>query len=142
MNNLTCPICGEPLIKDDLGPFPMRVMDGNTTFHCSGEASHAFWKNARSRGVYCYNPGRVSETNFEYTRSWQLGSVTNDWTEIPKEDPEPEKKYSTLRFDSTGFELSELQALVYKAEDRAKATGVSVAHVFAEAMQSFFDTNK
>lgn len=157
MSDLTCPICDSKLIDKFIGQYPMVVMDGNSLYCCTGPVKHEFWVGARCTKVYHFSAVGVSQTQFGFDRRWELTQSIGShvWKELPREDPEPafvpkiepQPKIEvppkiSFTIGSAGFDTNKFRELIYKAEDRAKATGVSVAHVVAEALESLFDTNE
>ena len=135
---MKCPICGSSLDKKAKNGY-RRVMDGNQLYECNGRVTHEFWCNPRSYKWYHYNADGVSETNFQYSRRWELDYLMDAWTEHPKENPLTDPKRSTFTIDSTGFDVNVLRDLIHKAEGRSKQDGCSVAHILAQALEAYFN---
>lgn len=73
--NVKCPICNSDLytVKKRI----IRVMDGNTVYHCENNEEHRFWKNSRELGEILHLNKKASETDFNSEKDYKL--VDGSW---------------------------------------------------------------
>ena len=75
-----CPICGGDLKR--IRPQKL-VLDGNSVFECSKNASHRFWKNNRENHGHLHSNKYASETLFNSDQDYIWNEKEKKW-EIDK----------------------------------------------------------